>query len=143
MSADVMIVYEPGAAGRAALLHAHTLAAGASAGLTVVAVASRERTDVGCGSCRQGAMFRNEIACECATDALGEARKVIASASPTLTVAYELARGTFRRAVVQAARDHDAAVIVLPARRRRLSRDRVRLLDGRTPASVVVAPSAG
>jgi len=137
-----MIVYEPGAAGRAALLHAHSLAVDESAQLTVIAIASRERTDVGCGSCRQGAMFRNELACECATDALGEARELISSASPAVKVGYALVRGTFRRAVVQAARDHDAGVIVLPARRR-FSRDRARMLDGRTPASVVVSPPSG
>ncbi|HTU29510.1 MAG TPA: universal stress protein [Solirubrobacteraceae bacterium] len=142
----VMVVYERGAAGRAALLHAHRLA-GAHAPLTVVAVASRERTDMGCGSCRQGAAFRNELACEGAEMALHEARTVLSAASPG-AVRYALARGTFRRAVLQAARDHRAGVIVLPARgagrlRRLFSRDRVKLLEGRTTASVVVAPDAG
>jgi nucleotide-binding universal stress UspA family protein len=143
----VMIVYERGEAGRAALLHAHLLA-GAHAPLTVVAVASKERTDMGCGSCRQGAAFRNELACEGAAIALDEARTVLSSASPPAVARYELARGTFRRAVVQAARDRRAGVIVLPARgtgrlRRLFSRDRVKLLEGRTTASVVIAPDAG
>jgi nucleotide-binding universal stress UspA family protein len=142
----VMVVYERGDAGRAALLHAQLLA-GAQPPLTVVAVASRERTDMGCGSCRQGAAFRNELACQGATMALSEARTVLSSASPTAVARYELARGSFRRAVVQAARDHRADVIVLPARgngrvRRLFSRDRVKLLEGRTTASVVIAPDA-
>jgi nucleotide-binding universal stress UspA family protein len=144
-SGGVMVVYEQGPAGRAALLHAHALAAGAGAPLTVVAIASKERTDIGCGSCRQGAAFRNELSCEGAATALSDARTVLSSSPPSVIVGYELARGAFRRAVVQAGRDHRADVIVVPARaggrlRRRLSRDRVRMLEGRTESSVVVAP---
>jgi nucleotide-binding universal stress UspA family protein len=146
-SGGVMVVHERGAAGRAALLHAHSLAARKNAPLTVVAVASKERTDIGCGSCRQGAAFRNELACEGAAVVLGEARSALSSAAPSVTVGYELARGTFRRAVVRAARDRHAAVIVVPARgggrlRRLFSRDRAAMLEGRTPSSVVVAPVA-
>jgi hypothetical protein len=146
-SGGVMVVYERGPAGRAALLHAHALAAAAAAPLTVVAIASKERTDIGCGSCRQGAAFRNELSCEGAATALSEARTVLSSSRPSVMVGYELARGAFRRAVVQAGRDHRADVIVVPARsggrlRRRLSRDRVRMLEGRTASSVVVGPDA-
>jgi hypothetical protein len=146
-SGGVLVVYERGPEGRAALLHAHSLAAGADAPLTVVAIASKERTDIGCGSCRQGAAFRNELSCEGAETALSEARIVLSSSPPSVIVGYELARGAFRRAVVQAARDHRAGVIVVPARaggrlRRRLSRDRATMLEGRTAATVVLAPDA-
>jgi nucleotide-binding universal stress UspA family protein len=56
-------------------------------------------------------------------------------------------RGTFTRAVLTVARDHDADVIVLPARRRgrlrrMVSRDRAKMLKKRTSASVIVAPDA-
>jgi hypothetical protein len=143
-SRAVVVVYEHNTAGAAALLHAHSLAADRRARLTVLAVASKERTDIGCGSCRQGAMFRNQIACQCATDALSEARNVVASAGPSVDVGFEVVRGPFRGAVGRAAREHDAGVIVLPALgpiRRRLSRDRVKRLEGDTAASVVVAPN--
>lgn len=142
---SIVIVYEQTAAGRAALLHAHSLASDAGAPLAVVAVASRERTDIGCGSCRQGAAFRNELSCEGAEAALSEARAVLTSSPPSVVVGYELARGAFRRAVVQAARDHRAGVIVIPAPgggrlRRRFSRDRAAMLEGRTAGTVVVVP---
>ncbi len=143
---SIVIVYEQSAAGRAALLHAHSLASQAGARLAVVAVASKERTDVGCGSCRQGAAFRNELACEGAESALSEARAVLSSCPPSVTVGYGLARGAFRRAVAQAAREQRADVIVLPARggrlRRRFSRDRAAMLEGRTAGAVVVVPGA-
>lgn len=143
---SIVIVYEQSAAGRAALLHAHSLASQAGARLAVVAVASKERTDVGCGSCRQGAAFRNELACEGAESALSEARAVLSSCPSSVTVGYGLARGAFRRAVAQAAREQRADVIVLPARggrlRRRFSRDRAAMLEGRTAGAVVVVPGA-
>jgi nucleotide-binding universal stress UspA family protein len=145
---SIVIVYERSAAGRAALLHAHSLAVDAGARLTVVAVGSRERTDIGCGSCRQGAAFRNQLAREGAEVALSDARTMLASVPPPpALVGYELARGTFRRAVAQAACEHRAEVIVVPARggrlRRRFSRDRVAMLQARTAGSVVVAAEAG
>jgi hypothetical protein len=142
-SGGVVVVCERTAAGEAALLHAHSLAASARARLTVVAVAGRERTDIGCGSCRQGAMFRNELACECATDALGEARNVIASTGSAVEVGFVLVRGPFRRAVPQAVHEQGAGSVVLPAVgpiRRRFSRNRVKLLERHTAAAVLVAP---
>lgn len=142
---SVAVVYERRPEGRAALQSALTLAARAGVGLTVMAVASEERTDVGCGSCRQGASFRNEIACECATEDLLEARDLVASEHTEVAVQYVLARGWFTRAVLSSADEHGAGVIVLPARRggrlrRRLSVDRARRLRKRSAAAVVVAP---
>jgi nucleotide-binding universal stress UspA family protein len=141
----VAIAYEGRAEGRAALRYARALAGHAGAPLTVLTVASKERTDVGCGSCRQGVAFRNELACEFATEQLTEARNLIASAPAQVAVHYVLGRGTFTRAVLTVARDHDADVIVLPARRRgrlrrMVSRDRAKMLRKRTSASVIVAP---
>jgi nucleotide-binding universal stress UspA family protein len=143
----VAVVYEARAEGRAALLYARALAADTGAPLTVLTVASRERTDMGCGSCRQGAAFRNEMACEFATADLTEARDVIAPAQADLAVDYVLARGSFTRAVLTTAGNHGADVIVLPGQRRgrvrrRVSRDRAKVLESRTSASVVVAPDA-
>lgn len=143
----VAAVYEAGAEGRAALLYAHGLAADAGVPLTVLTVASKERTDIGCGACRQGAAFRNEIACECATTDLTEARNMIAFAQGDVAIDYVLARGSFTRAVLTTAGNRGADVIVLPARRRGrlrriLSRDRAKMLESRTPASVIIAPHA-
>jgi len=143
----VAIVYEARAGGRAALLYARALAGHARVPLTVLSVAGKERTDVGCGACRQGAAFRNELACEFATAELTEARELIASASADVVVDYVLARGSFTWAVLTVAGDHGADVIVLPAQRRRrlrrmVSRDRAKMLESRTSASVIVAPDA-
>src|ERR1700742_3398236 len=143
----VAVVYEGRAEGRVALRYARALAEHVGAPLTVLTVASKERTDVGCGSCRQGVAFRNEIACEFATEQLTEARNLIASARAGVAVQYVLGRGTFTRAVLTITADHGADVIVLPARRlgrlrRMVSRDRAKMLTKRTSASVIVAPDA-
>src|ERR1700722_15259694 len=95
----VAIIYEARAGGRAALLYARALAGHARVPLTVLSVAGRERTDVGCGACRQGAAFRNELACESATAQLTEARNLITSAPPDVVVDYVLARGSLTWAV--------------------------------------------
>jgi nucleotide-binding universal stress UspA family protein len=145
---SVVIVYGARREGRAALRYAHALAAQADVPLTVLSIASRERTDIGCGSCRQGAAFRNELACEFATGRLTEARDLIVSEGPAdVAVDFVLGRGSFVRAVLTAVGDHGADVIVLPARRRgrlrrAISRDPVKMLRGRTSASVIVAPDA-
>lgn len=143
----VAVVYDERGEGRAALRYAHALAGRAGVPLTVLSVASKERTDIGCGSCRQGAAFRNELACEAATAHLADARNVFESESTDVAVYYALARGPFTRAVLTAAGDHGADVIVLPARRRGrlrrlVSRDCVEMLRSRTSASVIAAPAA-
>jgi nucleotide-binding universal stress UspA family protein len=144
----VVIVYDGRREGRAALRYARALAGRVGVPLTVLSIASKERTDIGCGSCRQGSVFRNELACEFATGHLTEARDLIASERPAdITVDFALGRGSFVRAVLTAVGDHGADLIVLPARRRgrvrrAVSRDRVKLLRSRTSASVIVAPGA-
>ncbi len=143
----VAIVYEGRAEGRAALWYARALAGHAGVPLTVLTVASKERTDVGCGSCRQGMAFRNELACEFATAALIEARNLIEATPPPVAVQYVLGQGSFTRAVLTVAEEHGADVVVLPAPRRGrlrhiVSRDRAKMLERRTSASVVVAPAS-
>ena len=140
-------MYDGRAEGRAALRYARALAERAGAPLTVLTVASKERTDIGCGLCREGVAFRNELACEFATEQLTEARNLIASAPALVAVRYALGRGTFTRAVLTTAGDHGADLIVLPAPRRGrlrrlVSRDRAKMLSKRTSASVIVAPAA-
>jgi nucleotide-binding universal stress UspA family protein len=141
----VAIVYTGRAEGRTALQHARTLAEHVGAPLTVLTVASKERTDVGCGSCRQGMAFRNELACEFATEQLSEARDLLASAPAKVAVQYVLGRGSFTRAVIAVVEAQGADVIVLSGQRggrlrRRVARDRAKLLRKRTSAAVIVAP---
>jgi nucleotide-binding universal stress UspA family protein len=143
-----VIIYEGRRESRAALRYAHALAGQVGLPLTVLSIASKERTDIGCGSCRRGAAFRNELACEFATSHLTEARDLIESEEAAdVVVELALARGSFVRAVLTAVEDDGADVIVLSARRRgrlrrAVSRDRVKLLRSRTLASVIVAPDA-
>src|SRR5579875_1629612 len=99
----VAVVYERSAEGRAALLYAHGLAARAGTPLTVLAFASERRTDIGCACGRQGAVFHNALARECATAELDEARELVSPARPGVSVEYALARGSFTRAVQEAA----------------------------------------
>lgn len=142
----VAVVYERSAEGRAALLYAHALAVRAGTPLTVLAVASERRTDIGCACGRQGAVFHNALAREFATAELGEARKVVSSAGAGVCVDYALAPGgSFTRAVLKAADGRSADAIVLPAPRtgplRRFKiRDRAARLQRRTGSSVIVAP---
>jgi nucleotide-binding universal stress UspA family protein len=143
----VVIVYAGRREDGAALRYARALAGQVGVPLTVLSIASKERTDIGCGSCRQGAAFRNELACEFATGQLTEARDLIKSEPADVAVGFVLARGSFVRAVLTAVGDHGADVIVLPARRRgrlrrAVSRDRVKMLRSRTSVTVIVAPDA-
>jgi nucleotide-binding universal stress UspA family protein len=144
-SRGAAVVYEGRGEGRAALRYARGLARRVGAPLTVVSVASKKRTDVGCGSAREGAAFRNELVCEFATAHLTEARSLIGTEPADVAVEYVLARGAFTRAVLTASGDHGVDVIVLPARRggpprRMVSRDRVKMLRSRTATTVIVAP---
>jgi hypothetical protein len=88
----VVIVYAGRREGRAALRYAGALAGQGGVPLTVLSIASKERTDIGCGSCRQGAAFRNELACEFATGHLTEARDLLVSEGPA-DVAVDFALG--------------------------------------------------
>lgn len=140
----VLVWYAETAQGRAALQHAQSLAVAAAARLTVLAVVTRERTDVGCARCRQSAAIWNhemeEIAHEALTAAAGALRR-----SPS--VAYETVVGSETDAIATAAARGHADVIVLPWRRpRRLVRTRKPSLDERLrergPWQVVISPPA-
>jgi hypothetical protein len=56
-SAGVLVVYEPTAAGRLALLHADSLATDRRVWLRVLVVVALEREDVGRARCRQSAVL--------------------------------------------------------------------------------------
>ncbi len=137
----ILVWYAETAQGRAALQHAQSLAVAAAARLTVLAVVTRERTDIGCASCRQSAAIWNHEMEEIAHEALVAAGALGRSAS----AAYETAEGSEADAIATA-RGH-ADVIVLPWRRpRRLVRGRKPCLEERLrergPWQVVTSPPA-
>ena len=139
----ILVWYAETAQGRAALQHAQSLAVAAAARLTVLAVVTRERTDIGCASCRQSAAIWNHEMEEIAHEALVAAAGALGSAS----VAYETAVGSEAEAIATAADRVDADLIVLPWRRRRrlASRRKSSLnerLRGSGPWQVVISPPA-
>jgi nucleotide-binding universal stress UspA family protein len=80
-----------------------------------------------------------------ATEQLSEARDLLASAPAKVAVQYILGRGSFTRAVIAVVEAEGADVIVLSGQRggrlrRRVARDRAKLLRKRTSAAVIVAP---
>jgi len=116
----VLVWYKETAQGRAALQHAQSLAVTAAARLTVLAVVTRERTDIGCASCRQSAAIWNHEMEEIAREALVAAAGALGRAA---SVAYEIAAGSKADAIATAAARGHADVVVLPWRRpRRLVR---------------------
>jgi len=140
----VLVWYAETAEGRAALQHAQSLAVAAAARLTVLAVVTRERTDIGCASCRQSAAIWNHEMEEIAHETLMAAAGALGR-SPS--VAYETAGGSEADAIATAAARGHADVIVLPWRRpRRLVRARKPCLDERLrqrgPWQVVTSPPA-
>jgi nucleotide-binding universal stress UspA family protein len=140
----VLVVYEDTPAGRAALLTARARAVSAGAPLTVMTVACRERTDIGCAACRSAAAFHNQLACEIAADELAKAKALLDENMPGPETEYVLGRGTFARATAAVAQRRAAIAVVLPARRgwtlfRRLSRDRAKAVRRRGDWPVIVA----
>ncbi len=140
----ILVWYVETGQGRAALQHAQSLAVAAAARLTVLAVVTRERTDVGCARCRQSAAIWNHEMEEIADEALAAAAGALGRSAP---VAYETAVGAEADAIATAAAHGQADVIVLPWRRpRRLVRGRKPCLDERLrergPWQVVISPPA-
>ncbi len=140
----ILVWYAETAQGRAALQHAQSLAVAAAARLTVLAVVTRERTDIGCARCRQSAAIWNHEMEEIAHEALMAAAGALGR-SPS--VAYETAVGSEADAIATAAARGRADVIVLPWRRpRRLVRGRKPCLDERLRErglwQVVISPPA-
>jgi len=139
----ILVWYVETTQGRAALEHAQSLAVAAGARLTVLAVVTRERTDIGCARCRQSAAIWNHEMEEIAHEALVAAARALGSTS----VAYETAVGSEAEAIATAADRVDADLIVLPWRRRRrlASRRKSSLnerLRGSGPWQVVISPPA-
>ncbi len=140
----ILVCYAETAQGRAALQHAQSLAVAAAARLTVLAVVTRERTDIGCARCRQSAAIWNHEMEEIAHEALMAATGALGRSA---SVAYETAEGSEADAIATAAARGQADVIVLPWRRpRRLVRSRKPSLDERLrergPWQVVSSPPA-
>jgi hypothetical protein len=143
----VVVVFEPTPAGREALAAARSHAAAVGAPLTVMTVASKERTDIGCGACRSAAAFHNELACEIATDELRQAKVLLDGIGEAgdVEVDYVLARGNFVRAVTVVSSERAATCVVVPERTtrapwRRLYRDRAEGVRRGGAWSVIVTP---
>ena len=114
----MLVISERSARGYAALRQALEVARSADARLTVLAVIRRERTDIGCGRCRQGAALWNCQIDSIAAEQLAEARAVLGS----YPAAFEVGDGPELRSIIDAADRSDADVIVLPGRRSRFPR---------------------
>ncbi len=143
-SRHVLVWYAETARGREALQHAQSLAVAAGARLTVLAVVTRERTDIGCASCRRSAAIWNHEMEEVAHETLMAAAGALGRSA---SVAYETAVGSEADAIATAAARGHADVIVLPRRRpRRLVRGRKPGLDERLRDrgrwQVVITPPA-
>ena len=139
---SVLVTYEPSREGDTALSYALDIARAAGATLTVASVAPQERTDVGCGHCRASARVWNEQLRLLAHERLSKAAKTIGDAS---AVHYLAACGPERQVLAQAARQHEADIVVVPWRRAERLRRVVRLslaedLRLRGPWEVVIAP---
>lgn len=137
----VLVRYESSAAGRAALRYALDIARSNSE-LRVMTVATHERVDVGCASCRQSAAIWNREMRSIAEEELAEAAALIGQNE---SVVYQVIRGQPQDAIRKAAAGSHASMIVLPSAPGRLGRRRVSRLaddlrrDG--PWQVIVAPA--
>jgi nucleotide-binding universal stress UspA family protein len=138
----VLVAYDPSREGDAALSYALDIARAAGATLTVASVAPQERTDVGCAHCRASARAWNEQLRLLAHERLSKAAKTIGDSS---AVHYLAACGPERQVLAQAARQHEADIVVVPWRRAERLRRVVRLslaedLSQRGPWEVAIAP---
>jgi nucleotide-binding universal stress UspA family protein len=138
----VLVLYDDSSQGRAALTEAATLASARDAPLTVLAVMPRERDDIGCARCRQGAVIWNHELGEIAEEQLAAAAAMLGRST---AIEYEIARGPLIESITSVARRDNVVTLVLPARRRhvltRFSRDQAGRLRRAGPWEVVVAPA--
>jgi nucleotide-binding universal stress UspA family protein len=121
---SVLVAYEASREGGAALSYALDIARAAGATLTVASVAPQQRTDVGCARCRASARAWNEQLRLLAHERLSKAAKTIGD-SPA--VHYLAACGPECQVLAQAARQHEADIVVVPWRRAERLRRVVRL----------------
>ena len=138
----VLVAYEPSREGGAALSYALGIARANGATLTVASVAPQEATDVGCARCRASARAWNEQLRLFAHEQLSAAAKTIGDSS---AVHYLAACGPERQVLAQAARQHEADIVVVPWRRAERLRRTVGLslaedLSQRGPWEVAIAP---
>lgn len=110
---SVVVWFEDTPAGQAAVLLAREIAEAASAKLTVLTFAPRERV-IGCGRCISGTVLWNADMIEIAQEELEEAQGLLCSCSD---VTYEMVVGRPVPAIVGGARAHAADVVVVPWRR--------------------------
>lgn len=119
--------------------------------LTVAAVTRQDRTDVGCGTCRRGAMFRNEGCLESANTEVAHAHELIqdlgAPRNGTIP-AYEILTGPLVATVTRYARERHVNLILLPLPQRGflrtwLARRRAERIRGRGEWSVQFVPAIG
>jgi hypothetical protein len=94
----VLVSYEPSPLGRAALLHAMSVARDAGADLMVVSVAAHERADAGCARCRESAAIWNREMRSLAVEAVMEAASLV---GPSRTVEYRVGYGQPIKALVR------------------------------------------
>lgn len=107
----VLAVCDLSRGGRAALHWAADAARSSDAPLTLVALARRERSDVGCVRCRQGAALWNQHLDEITSERLAQAQALIGDG---VRVGFEVAEEPAVSGVAQAAARVGADLIVLP-----------------------------
>lgn len=107
----VLAVCDLSRGGRAALRWAADAALAREAPLTVVELVRRERSDVGCGHCRQGAALWNQHLNEIASERLAQAQALIGDG---VRVGFEVAEEPAVSGVAEAAARVCADLIVLP-----------------------------
>lgn len=115
----MLVLYEPTAAGRAALEDVAHRAEAESAPLVVLSVTPHERVDVGCARCRQGAAIWNIEMAEVATGNLAEAQAHLKHLGLEAD-AYVVRRGDTAAAVADAAFAACADIVVVPWERARI-----------------------
>lgn len=115
----MLVLYAPTAAGRAALEDAAHRAEATSARLVVLSVTPRERVDIGCALCRQGAAIWNTEMAEVATENLAEAHARLKRMGFEAD-AYVVGRGDTAAAVADVALAASADMVVVPWERPRI-----------------------
>lgn len=112
---NVLVWFEDGEHGRAALERAEGIARAARAHLTVLTVATHEQL-IGCGRCIQGTALWNIEMDKIALEDLATARRILVSAGDT---SYERAVGNPLGAITEVAERVRADIVVLPLLKRR------------------------
>jgi len=107
----VLAVCDLSRGGRAALRWAGDTARACQAPLTVVELMRHERSDVGCGICRQGAALWNQRLDEIASERLTQAQQVVGDG---LRLGFEVAEQPALSALAQVAARVGADLIALP-----------------------------